>query len=324
MPNQSFNEEEIKIKIKEVLKEIKGESENKQLYIKIKKILNSVEKQRLETGMKIYHSNRFAFLTEGSYFTTKRKKDIENDKIIIIKLYEEIKKIFLQIEQRLNLIDNSNLDYAIYFKDKNNRIKRLNTKQIDSKYLRKSSKGLLKTAGLQTYLKNLSEQQQADKKIIDITQHLDSFIGVIKATYSNNQKDIPNRTISYGRLTEAFERHLQSNLNHNINDAPPWNYNQVWKYIRESMGNVPWYLTGDVGGTQVKYLGSGDVRLSSQHTFQDLLNFFDYLLSNPIDNTMINNAYNIFVKQLNDSGDNEIKQASYQDIIKIIKENTKT
>jgi hypothetical protein len=73
--------------------------------------------------------------------------------------------------------------------------------------------------------------------------------------------------------------HLQSNLEHNINDAPPWNYNEIWTFLRQATANVPWYLTGDVGGTQVKSIITGDVRLTSKGAFQDTLNFLNYLLN---------------------------------------------
>ena len=98
-----------------------------------------------------------------------------------------------------------------------------------------------------------------------------------------------------------------------MNDAPPWNYNQIWSFVRQATANVPWYLTGDVGGTQVKSVITGDVRLTSKGAFQDTLNFLNYLLNANDDiQEAVNNAYNILVVQLTETESNVIKDLAHQ------------
>lgn len=311
---------QIRKDLKIVLEEIKGSGKTKELNEEIKSLFDNLIKTKMEVGVRVYQSNRFAFLKEGSYFTTiqGKKSDIDEEKLK--QLYEKIKNIFLKIEKQIfknnNIIDDD-LDYGVYFKSANGEIHRAGMKTIPKEKIRKNSKGTLKTTQLQKYLRDLEQQEQNDISILNVHQHLSSFIGVIQATYKNGS--IPNRVLSYGRLTQAFERHLQSNLlNHDWQDAPAWNYNQVWQFVKESTGNLPWYLTGDVNGTQVKYLGSGNVRLSSGSTFQDILNFFDYILNNEIDQQMIDNAYKIFVDQVQSSSDNEIKDLAHMDLVQAL------
>lgn len=321
-----INSAEIRKILKNILQQIKGQSQNKQLNLKVKYLFNNLNDERKKMQVKAYHDSRFSFLQEGFYYTTNKAKNSYINKKTLQLLYNEIKAIFAQIQKKIygdNI--NTNLDYAIYFKDKEGKIKRASLKQIPSSYLRRSSKNFLKSTGLQKYLRQIDEQEKTDKKILDINQHLGSFIGVIQATYKGQDKPIPNRTISYGRLTEAFERHLQESGQFNNSnvppfDAPPWNYNEIWKYLRESTSNVPWYLTGDVNATQVKYIGSGDVRFTTGSSIQDILNFFNYILTNEIDDDMINNVYKIFIQQIENASDNEIKQLAYEDINNLNKE----
>lgn len=313
MANMTIDSMEVRNTLKGILQSIKGQGKSQELNRQVKSLFQNLTQKKKEVGVRAYHHSRFAFLKQGSYFTTDPAKNAFIDKDTLQFLYDKIKTIFVEIEKEIykNGID-ENLDYAIYYRDSEGRIKRASAKTIPKEQLRRTSKGTLKTTRLQTYLRQIQEQQQTDIKILDVHQHLGSFIGVIQATYKGGT--IPNRVLSYGRLTEAFERHLQSNLNHNWNDAPPWNYNQIWSWLRESTSNVPWYLTGDVDGTQVKYIGSGDTRLSTGATFQDILNFFDYILQNDIDEEMINNAYKIFIQQLENASDNEIKELATMDL----------
>ena len=318
MANMSINSSQIRKTLKEILKQIKGQEKGTQLNTKIKNLFNELTAKKKEIGVKVYHDARFSFLKEGSYFTTNKSKNAFINKQVLQFLYNEIKQIFLEIESYIykSQIDN-NLDYAIYFKGTDGKLYRASTKEIPKEQLRRTSKGALKTTKLQTYLRSIQNQEKNDIAILDINQHLGSFIGVIQATYKGKD-NIPNRTISYGRLAEAFERHLQSNINHNYNDAPPWNYNQIWRFLRQSTSNVPWYLTGDVGGTQVKFIGSGDTRLTSAASIQDILNFFDYILSNEIDDEMINNVYSIFIGQIENASQHEIKNLAYQDLGEVL------
>ena len=310
--------------LKNILQEIKGQGKGQELNKQVKKLFQNLIATKKDIGVRIYHHNRFAFLKQGSYFTTDSGKRSYIDKQTLQFLYNQIKIIFLEIEQYIfkDEID-SNLGYSVYFKGSDGKIYRASMKDIPKDQLRRTSKGTLKTTRLQTFLRQVEEQQQSDISILDVNQHLGSFIGVIQATYTG-PGEIPNRSISYGRLTEAFEKHLQSNLlHHNWSDAPPWSYTEIWQYVRESTSNVPWYLTGDVGGTQVKYIGSGDTRLSTGASFQDILNFFDYILSNEIDEEMIDNAYRIFIAQLQEAGDNEIKDLAHMEAKEAIQKESK-
>lgn len=311
MADMEFNELEIKQQLKNLIENLRSNNEKVlSLRTRIDNLFNSVKKQELDTKVKIYHSNKFAFIKEGGYYTTKTGVDLKNNKKELENLYEQIKEVFNLIQQQLlkGKMDND-LDYSVYFKDADGHVKRASSNKIPSQYLRVTSKGALKTTGLQKYLKSIEEREDTIFTIIDIDEHFNSFIGVIKATYK--AQTIPNRVLSFGRLAEAFERHFQSNfINHNCNQ-PPWNYNEVWMYVRESLGNTPWYLTGDVFGTQVKYIGSGNVDLSTSATFQDTLNFLDYLLNSKDDiNNIVDNAYKILIVQLENVGENQIKNQS--------------
>ena len=58
------------------------------------------------------------------------------------------------------------------------------------------------------------------------------------------------------------------------------NIQQAWGSLMSARTNtMPWWITGDVGLTQVKDLTGGDVRLSRLNTIEDVFN----LLNNCLD-----------------------------------------
>lgn len=311
MANFAYPEGQIKNILRRIITQFRNKNSEDELVKQTKKIFTQLVDKRTQAGVKMYHSTRFAFIQQAGYFTTKNSNDLKKAGQEMQIVYQKIKEIFNKLEKQIGLEREDNIGYAVYYKD-GDTVKRASMNQIPS--VRKGSRKQLKTAGLQSYLKGINELQNNDIKILDIGQHFQSFIGVIQASYKG-KGDIPNRVISYGRLAEAFQMHLQSNLNHNMNDAPPWNYNQVWMFLRRATANVPWYLTGDVGGTQVKSIITGDVRLTSKSTFQNTLNFLNYLLNANDDiEQAVNNAYNVLVVQLNQTENNTIKNLAHQTI----------
>lgn len=320
MANFAYPEGQIKNILRRIITQFRNKNSEDELVKQTKKIFTQLVDKRIQAGVKMYHSTRFAFIQQAGYFTTKNSNDLKKAGQEMQIVYQKIKEIFNKLEKQIGLEREDNIGYAIYYKD-GDTIKRASMNQIPS--VRKGSRKQLKTAGLQSYLKGIQDLQNNDIKILDIGQHFQSFVGVIQASYKGGT--IPNRVISYGRLAEAFQMHLQSNLNHNMNDAPPWNYNQVWSFIKEATANVPWYLTGDVGGTQVKSVITGDVRLTSKSTFQNTLNFLNYLLNANDDiEQAVNNAYNILVVQLNQTESNTIKNLAHQTLWQALQDvNTK-
>lgn len=311
MANFMYSEAQIKNILRKIITQFRNKNSEDELVKQTKKIFTQLVDKRVQAGVKMYHSTRFAFIQQGSYFTTKTSNDLKQAGREMQIVYQKIKNIFNRLEKEIGLEREDNIGYAVYYSD-GKTIKRATMNQIPS--VRKGSRKQLKTAGLQTYLRGIEDLENNDIKILDIGQHFQSFVGVIQASY-RGKGSIPNRIISYGRLAEAFQMHLQSNLDHNMNDAPPWNYNQVWSFLREATANVPWYLTGDVGGTQVKSVITGDVRLTSKSTFQNTLNFLNYLLNvNDDIEQAVNNAYNILVVQLNQTENNVIKDLAHQTI----------
>ena len=318
MANFAYPEGQIKNILRRIITQFRNKNSEDELVKQTKKIFTQLVDKRTQAGVKMYHSTRFAFIQQAGYFTTKNSNDLKKAGQEMQIVYQKIKEIFNKLEKQIGLEREDNIGYAIYYKD-GDTIKRASMNQIPS--VRKGSRKQLKTAGLQSYLKGIQDLQNNDIKILDIGQHFQSFVGVIQASYKGGT--IPNRVISYGRLAEAFQMHLQSNLNHNMNDAPPWNYNQVWSFIKEATANVPWYLTGDVGGTQVKSVITGDVRLTSKSTFQNTLNFLNYLLNANDDiEQAVNNAYNILVVQLKQTENNTIKNLAHQTLEQALQSET--
>lgn len=306
-----YSEQQIKQILRKIIKQFRNKESEDLLVKEVKILFNTLSSERIKAGTKMYHSSRFAFIQERSYFTTKLANQLETAGQAMQRTYQKIKEIFNKLEKEIGLQVEDNLNYAVYYQD-GQTIKRATMNQIP--LVRQGSKKQLKTAGLQTYLKGIEEINDTDIKILDVGKHFQSFVGVIQATYQG-KGSIPNRTISYGRLAEAFQKHLQSNLQHKMDDAPPWNYNQIWTFLKQSTANVPWYLTGDVGGTQVKSIITGDVRLTSKSTFQNTLNFLNYLL-NANDNIQeaVENAYNVLVVQLKETENNVIKDLAHQSL----------
>lgn len=320
MTETAFSEDQVKNILRKIIKNFRNKQTEDQLAKEARDLFKDLISQRIKAGVKMYHSTRFAFIQEGEYFTTKTSNQLETAGEAMQRTYQKIKKIFNKLEKEIGLQIENNLNYAVYFND-GKTIKRATMNQIPT--VRQGSKKQLKTAGLQSFLKTTEQLEKFDIKILDIGEHFNSFIGVIQATYKGTGT-IPNRTISYGRLAQAFQMHLQSNLEHNINDAPPWNYNEIWTFLRQATANVPWYLTGDVGGTQVKSIITGDVRLTSKGAFQDTLNFLNYLLNANDDiEQAVNNAYNVLVIQLNQTEQHTIKNLANMSLTEALQSEVK-
>lgn len=142
----------------------------------------------------------------------------------------------------------------------------------------------------------------------ELNNHYQSFIGAINATYKGDDV-LPNNVINFGHLVQAFERHMlerHGGFNQDFKDdstnQPPYDLDYLWSLIRSSKGNAAWYTGGDVSYIQVKSMRSGDVRLSTYDSFQDLINLLVYLTDPKQDlKEQVKSAYKVFTKQIGDN-----------------------
>lgn len=137
----------------------------------------------------------------------------------------------------------------------------------------------------------------ANQKRLMYIEYVDAvynaLFGVISRTY-RGATPIPNGAINIGHLTEATERYLQEHapslfsVNYD-NDAAMAGLDipsapgeispaEGWYLIQASRGTAPWYTGGDVGSTQVKFVGKGNVRLTKDATLFDITLFYLSLL----------------------------------------------
>lgn len=304
--------------IKEVIRNaiLEMRQDNTDLNNQVESLFEKIEQTEEKQSVKKYHSSRFAFIKEGSYFRiSMRTAENKNN---IKQLYEKILKIFYTIQKRFNE-QQKQINYAIYFRDSEGKMTRVAMDHIPIQTTRQATSAL-KTSGLVNKIQN---SQNRDLHMLNINEHFESFVGALQATYKG--PTLPSKSINMGHLVEAFERHFQ-NVDASVppgedfHKDPPWDFYQIWRAVRESKGNTPWFQAGDVGNTQVKFLGSGDVRLSSYDTLEDLLNFFKYLLDPTlqVDQKMVNNACKIFIeKELTDQAINKrLSKSVYKDVSK--------
>lgn len=313
---------EITTEVRAIIKKaiLQMRQDNTDLSNQIKNIFNNLQKAQQDQSIKKYHASRFSFVNKGSYFTVNLRTAENKGKIK--DLYERMLKVFYTVQKRLNK-QQKEINYAIYFRDSDGKLNRLAIDHIPNQATR-GGNSALKTSGLENKIKN---SQNKTLYQININEHFESYLGALNATYKGSS--LPSKRINMGHLTEAFERHFQAidaavPQDGKFHEDPPWNFYEIWRQVRESKGNTPWFQAGDVNNTQVKFLGSGDIRLSSYDTLEDLLGFFNYLLDPnlAVDQKMIDNACKIFIeKELTDEAiDRRLKGSVYKDISKHVKQ----
>lgn len=145
-------------------------------------------------------------------------------------------------------------------------------------------------------------KEDAVSRVIDA--HFQQFFNILQESYNGT---LPTPTISYGRISEAFERHLQ--FQHGINgtnlteiDAfktDTVSRGEAWRLVRASLGNAAWYTGGDVGNVQVKSIMRGSRGITNYNTLQDLTMYFESLLNLSLEevDTAAEKAFQIFTQQ---------------------------
>lgn len=227
---------------------------------------------------KYHDKRRFGFLQEiasSQYRILQRAKIEQEQTYVIDQLYDMVIEITSLLTKK-----EKPLDYAIYFTSSDGKIYRTHQNKLDLMYLNISKSNQSMRLSASAFKKAMLEQNQA----VDITEHYNVFMGVLQQTY-NGQTKLPNSKINAGVIAEAFERHLQnihaaalsSGGDISIEAQYDWTVDEAWQLVRQSLGNDPWYTGGDVGMTQVKNIGKGNVRLTQFNTIEDIINFLMYL-----------------------------------------------
>lgn len=318
--NVTLNEPEIKNELRKIILNLRNRTG--QYYTQIQKIKKYFMKTK-NSELASYHASSFSFLKEKGYYSLKTNITSRQ----LLNLYKNFSNLFEEIQQQITKSENkSQLEYIIYYEDSSGVLHRIKLDKIVYKDVRKSSSALrLKQSQLKKYVDNLTQSEY-------LTSHYNTFVGALQATY-NASKDgqLPNKIINRGYLIEAFQRHLQNVhggvIKSEVTNQPPYNLTQIWKDVSESKGNVAWYQEGDVGNLQVKNVTSGDVRLATYDSFEDLINFLDYLLNPNEDlDKQVDNAYKIFIAQITDPNiiNNRIKKYVKQDVYNQIQQSMKT
>lgn len=226
-------------------------------------------------------NRQFKFLNDLGYYTFK-----DNDSVERFKIYELCMKICDLLLQR-----ETSINYTIYYTDSEGKTYRQANKHFAENEIGGSSKLVRPNIG------PVKEQLMADKNKTDLTEHYNKFIDILNGKTPNRY---PNKSITKGHISEAFERHVVKLLK--ITDDiskpenPPISIGEAWFLVRQSKGITPWYVSGDVGATQVKDITAGTPRLSRNSTLRDIASYLIYLYN--IDDNILDevskNAISIF------------------------------
>lgn len=297
------------------LKELRKNNTN--LNNKFKELKNLFYQYSEKGGNSYHDKKRFGFLesmASSEYRILQRAKIDLQQKIEVEKMYNLVIEITNELLQR-----EKPLDYAIYF-TVNGKIYR--TKQdhlnLDVLNISKSNQSLRISAS--AFKRKVLEQEQA----VDITEHYGVFMNFLQETY-NGQTKLPNQKINAGIIAEAFERHLQkvhaaalSSGEISVEVGYDWSADEAWRLIRQSLGNDPWYTGGDVGATQVKNIGKGNVRLTQFNTIEDIVNFLLYIGDNQYDDEILKKqakeAFKVLYNEVDDVAD-EAAQKTAEEIL---------
>lgn len=298
--------------VEQIIYEALKDFQNEESFLSIKlKELQKIYNQYASNNNSTYHDvRRFGFLrgiADSEYKMLNREK-IERQSAKII---DDMYNLVIEITQKL-IGQKESLNYAIYFK-KDEKVYRLMQNDINLELLNlsKSNQSMRLSAGA---FKKFANQQ---RQTADITAHYNTFVNVLKETYRGTDP-LPNKIVNDGIIAEAFERHLQNvhkgALNGeediSIESGYDWSVDEAWRLIRQSRGNDPWYTGGDVGVTQVKNIGRGNVRLTSFSTVEDIVNFLFYLGQEVKDDNLLRQqakqAFQVLYNEANDTINHEI------------------
>lgn len=253
---------------------------------KVQELKTLYEQYSIASNASSFHDKkRFGLLKEmaTSEYRILQREKIEKQQVNVInQIYELVNNIISILTQR-----EEPLNYAIYFTGPDGKMYRTQKESIELTYLNISKSNQSMRLSSSAFKKAVLEQNQA----VDITAHYGSYMKVLQDTYRGKNK-LPNRKINAGIIAEAFERHLQkihsaalsSNGNISVETGYDWTVEEAWRLIKQSLGTDPWYTGGDVGSTQVKNIGKGNVRLTQFNTIEDIVNYIYYLSEEQYDN----------------------------------------
>ena len=207
----------------------------------------------------------------------------------VFEFYEEIQDIMQQLIQ----VDNdeySKIDYALYYENKMGEIIQVTTDSLLDSWvklshgdqsLRLMSSEIKKIAqeylnldnkdNLASNLKNINFQAQ------NVTEEYNKYINFL----TGNNDVLKTALLGLGSNTRGFLMEGFTDYQAYMRQmGTTMNIQQAWGSLMSTRTNtMPWWITGDVGLTQVKDLTGGDVRLSRLNTIEDVFN----LLNNCLD-----------------------------------------
>lgn len=290
MAEITISESEIKNNLKSIILQLQ---KKEGIYFKeIQNLQRNFEYVKKEQAVQNYHASRFSFIKQGNYFRLNTGTKQSSKKLL--NLYKKLSNVIQSIQKDItNGQFGEPINYIVYFQDLKGKLHRIQINEIKYKQVRAGSNALKLQ---QSQIKRLiNEKERSDL----ITQHYENFVGALQGMY-RGKDPLPNSVLNKGHLVEAFERHLQERhggtLLNKSQAQLPFNPYEIWRQVAESKGNTPWYQQGDVGIYQVKNVTSGDVRLSSYNSLQDLFNFLKYLIQSPQDiNKKVESAYSILI-----------------------------
>lgn len=281
---------------------------------KLQQLKNKFYQYSEKSNTTYHQKSRFGFLEEiaSSEYRILQENKIQRGKEEVI---DEMYNLVIEITNEIMHRDGP-LDYAIYFaKDGKVYRSKQNHIELDTVNISKSNHSLRISASI--FKKRALEQ----KETIDITSHYSAFMKTLQDTY--NGGTLPNQIVNAGIIAEAFERHLQNVHNGILSEGEKidWSVDEVWRLIRQSKGNDPWYTGGDVGMTQVKNIGKGNVRLTQFSTVEDIVNFLLYLGKEQYDDkTLRRQAKETFKILYNEANDemNDFANMTTKEIIETL------
>lgn len=273
--------------IAEILERLRELAQDQELQVLGNRIIKRMESMRAKGTIRRaskYWQTLFPTANSSGYIALNKARN----NMATIQDYHILQK---DIEQFLaSFLKRDVTSYALYYEDDMGQIYRADLSNVDD-----ATMNLIynqKQAQLITLSKQAKEELSRLESTINLTSHIEKYTIATKLAYPQEWRGSITKTTAakkagkrarynLGHVMEAFEMHYQK-MHHSLplsSAQADWTDKEIIYNIKAALGNTPWYVSGDVGNKQVKFLGqSGSVRTGSQVSVEVLGNFIRSLM----------------------------------------------